>query len=90
VLPFQGKRPQDAAAVAAVQLCAPLLLQQQQQQHPQHHLEGLPVQMMMMPGGHQSQAVPAAYQAFAMPDTATLIDVQGSFPDSDSHGSFRL
>jgi hypothetical protein len=79
VLSFQGKRPQDAAAVAAVPLCAPL-----QQQHPQHHLEGLPVQMMM-PGGHQIQAVPAAYQAFTMPDTATLIDVQGSFPDSDSH-----
>ncbi|OEL31655.1 hypothetical protein BAE44_0007332 [Dichanthelium oligosanthes] len=73
VLPFQGKRPQDAAA--AVQLCAPL------QQHPHHHLEGLPAQMMV-PGGHQGQAVPAAYQAFAMPDTATLIDVQDSHPDS--------
>jgi hypothetical protein len=78
VLPFQGKRPQDAAA----QLCAPL-------QHPQHHLEGLPVQMMV-PGGHQGQALPAAYQAFAMPDAATLIDVQGSFVGSGSHGSFCL
>nr|TKW24567.1 hypothetical protein SEVIR_3G058600v2 [Setaria viridis] len=37
---------------------------------------------MMMPCGNQAQAVPAAYQAFAMPDTATLIDVQDSHPDS--------
>jgi len=79
VLPFQGKRPQDAAA----QLCAPL----QQQHH--HHLEGLPVQVVV-PGAHQVQALPAAYQAFAMPDAATLIDVQGSFVGSGSHGSFCL
>jgi hypothetical protein len=81
VLPLQvqGKRPQDAG----VQLCAPL--QQQQQQHPPHHLEagmpyhqGQPMQMVV-PGVHQGQPLPAAYQAFVMPDTATLIDVQGSF-----------
>ncbi|KAF8725837.1 hypothetical protein HU200_020398 [Digitaria exilis] len=73
VLPFQGKRPQDA--VAAVQLCAPL------QQHPQHPLEVMPAQVMV-PGGHLAQPVPAAYQAFTMPDAATLIDVQDSHPDS--------
>jgi hypothetical protein len=44
----------------------------------------------MVPGGHQGQALPAAYQAFAMPDAATLIDVQGSFVGSGSHGSFCL
>lgn len=73
MLPLQGKRPQDAG----VQLCAPL------QQHPPHHLEavpyhqGQPVQMVV-PGNHQGQALPAAYQAITMPDTAVLIDVQGS------------
>lgn len=77
VLPLQGKRPQDAG----VQLCAPL------QQHPPHHLEavpyhqGQPVQMVV-PGNHQGQALPAAYQAITMPDTAVLIDVQDSHPDS--------
>ncbi|CAL4909032.1 unnamed protein product [Urochloa decumbens] len=65
VLPFQGKRPQDVAtaAAAAVQLCAPL----------QPHLDALPPVQMMVPGGHQAQPVPAAYQAFAMPDAAPLI-----------------
>ena len=74
MLPLQGKRPQDAG----VQLCAPL------QQHPPHHQEGMPYHQgqpvqMVVPGAHQGQALPAAYQAFVMPDTATLIDVQGSF-----------
>lgn len=74
VLPLQGKRPQDAG----VQLSAPL------QQHLPHHLEGMPYHQgqpmqMVVPGAHQGHALPAAYQAFAMPDTATLIDVQGSF-----------
>ncbi|CAL4903003.1 unnamed protein product [Urochloa decumbens] len=74
VLPFQGKRPQDVAtaAAAAVQLCAPL----------QPHLDALPPVQMMVPGGHQAQPVPAACQAFAMPDAATLIDVQDYHPDS--------
>ncbi|CAN6326653.1 unnamed protein product [Urochloa humidicola] len=76
VLPFQGKRPHDAAtacaAAAAVQLVAPL---------PQH-IDGLQPVHMMMPGGHQAQPVPAAYQAFAMPDAAALIDVQDPHPDS--------
>lgn len=77
VLPLQGKRPQDAG----VQLSAPL------QQHLPHHLEGMPYHQgqpmqMVVPGAHQGHALPAAYQAFAMPDTATLIDVQDSHPDS--------
>ncbi|TVU17891.1 hypothetical protein EJB05_33952 [Eragrostis curvula] len=70
VIPFQGKRPQDAAA-AAVQLCA----QPHQQQH-HHYLEGLP--QMVVPG----QSLPAAYQAFAVPDKAALVDVQDPHPDS--------
>lgn len=74
MLPLQGKRPQDAG----VQLCAP------PPQHPLQHLDGVtyhqgqPVQMVV-PGAHQGQALPAAYQALVMPDTATLTDVQGSF-----------
>ncbi|XP_062230719.1 uncharacterized protein LOC133928414 [Phragmites australis] len=76
VLPFQGKRPQDAAS--ARQLCAPL-------QHQQQHLEGLPFQglpVQIMVTGHQGRPLPAAYQAFAVPDKATLVDVQDSHPDS--------
>jgi hypothetical protein len=65
VLPFQGKRPQDAAAAAAMQLCAPT-------QRQQHHLEGMMPQPLQM-------VTPAAYQACAMPDKAALVDVQGSF-----------
>ncbi|KAJ1261565.1 hypothetical protein BS78_09G039700 [Paspalum vaginatum] len=69
VLPFQGKRPQDAA----VPLCAPM----------QQYLEGVPAQVVLPAvHHHQGQAMPAAYQAFAVPDTAALIDVQDSHPDS--------
>jgi hypothetical protein len=51
---------------ASVALCAPT-------QRQQHHLEGMMPQPLQM-------VVPAAYQAFAMPDKAALVDVQGSFP----------
>ncbi|GJM94560.1 hypothetical protein PR202_ga11215 [Eleusine coracana subsp. coracana] len=71
VLPFQGKRLQDAAA-AAMQFSAP-------PQHQHHQLEGIPQTLQMMVPGHQG---PAAYQAFAMPDQAALVDVQDSHPDS--------
>ena len=62
MLPLQGKRPQDAG----VQLCAPL------QQHPPHHLEAVPYHQgqpgqMVVPGTHQGQALPAAYQAITRP-----------------------
>jgi hypothetical protein len=40
----------------------------------------------VVPGAHQVQALPAAYQAFAMPDAATLLDVQGSFVCTGSSG----
>ncbi|GJN36087.1 hypothetical protein PR202_gb24923 [Eleusine coracana subsp. coracana] len=73
VLPFQGKRPQDAAAAsAAMQFSAP-------PQHQHHQLEGIPQTLQMMMPGHQG---PAAYQAFPMPDQAALVDLQDSHPDS--------
>ncbi|XP_062179611.1 uncharacterized protein LOC133884274 isoform X1 [Phragmites australis] len=70
VLPFQGKRQQDAAKGAAIQLCT------RQQQLEGTPYQGQPVQMMVT--GH-GQA--AAYQAFAMPDKPTLLDVQDSHRD---------
>ncbi|PWZ43671.1 hypothetical protein Zm00014a_020135 [Zea mays] len=83
--PSKGKRPQDAG----VQLCAPL------QQHPPHHLEAVPYHQgqpgqMVVPGTHQGQALPAAYQAITMPDTAMLIDVQGTIVPPSSHNDAVL
>ncbi|KAL6865319.1 hypothetical protein ACP4OV_016470 [Aristida adscensionis] len=63
-LPFQGKRPQDAAAM---------------------QLEGQAVQMVVPAHAHahaHAHAQAAAFQAFAVPDKATLIDIQDSCPDS--------
>jgi hypothetical protein len=75
-MPLQGKRPplqpQDAAVHIEAAAAAAAAAFQGQ---------------VMVPG-HAHAGAPAAFQAFAVPDMAALIDVQGSCCLFDSSSSF--